>query len=125
MAEMLRLGNCLVECCNIRTAFKLVKNRRKQLFSFAFLFLLGNVDFVLFNFPLFQGGKEALTYVYLAITSIVFFLFMLTWQTDPGLLRKNGRRVDILSLLDKYDPSQICPDCKIYKPPRSRHCEIC
>jgi len=92
--------------------------------------------FVLF-FVLFFG--MVLSHIFLVIpyvtnvTWIIFFdvfiglvaiMFLCCWLKDPGAVRNQGD-VDLLSLLKNYNPHQLCSDCVIVKPPRSRHCEIC
>eukprot|EP00828_Plagiopyla_frontata_P012408 TRINITY_DN17083_c0_g1_i2.p1 TRINITY_DN17083_c0_g1~~TRINITY_DN17083_c0_g1_i2.p1 ORF type:complete len:231 (-),score=27.54 TRINITY_DN17083_c0_g1_i2:122-814(-) len=32
---------------------------------------------------------------------------------------------NLVDLLEKYDCSQVCPECRIVKPKRSKHCEYC
>ena len=49
--------------------------------------------------------------------NFVFLIFK-----DPGYLNSNK---SLLDLLMKYEPKDICPFCKIKKPLRSRHCDIC
>lgn len=44
---------------------------------------------------------------------------------DPGKLRPNFKSVTFLDLLLKFNPTELCPDCKIIRTSRSRHCAIC
>lgn len=42
---------------------------------------------------------------------------------EPGYLKKPS--IPFLTLLDRFDPTMLCPDCEIIRTPRSRHCSIC
>lgn len=56
---------------------------------------------------------------------LAFLFFLITWLKDPGYLhKKNGTK--LIELLEKgIDCTNICPECEITKPLRSRHCDIC
>lgn len=57
-----------------------------------------------------------------------FFASMLlgniSWLMDPGYIRKDPN-LEFLSLLEKFEPHCLCPECEIIRTPRSRHCNIC
>jgi len=42
---------------------------------------------------------------------------------NPGYLDKP--KIQFLDLLDKLDPTMLCPECEVIRTPRSRHCSIC
>jgi len=46
---------------------------------------------------------------------------------NPGTLTHDTKRdgFTFLDLLTKFNPTELCPDCKVIRTPRSRHCAIC
>ena len=44
---------------------------------------------------------------------------------DPGKLRPDFKSITFLDLLQKFNPTELCPDCRIIRTSRSRHCAIC
>ena len=47
---------------------------------------------------------------------------------DPGTLKsacKGDEPYEFEDLLTKFEPQDLCPDCKLIRTPRSRHCAIC
>ena len=53
------------------------------------------------------------------ITSYVFAV-----RKDPGIL-KQDEDLDFLDVLQKFEVSELCSDCKVIRTPRSRHCNVC
>lgn len=44
--------------------------------------------------------------------------------SDPGYLERDSK-MDFVTLLDTMSPTSLCPDCKLIRTPRSRHCYYC
>ena len=42
----------------------------------------------------------------------------------PGVVQRDPN-VSLMSLMEEFDPREICPVCKVITLPRSRHCNIC
>ena len=59
--------------------------------------------------------------LFFVVGSVCAFL---TRVTDPGYLKKN-ENVKLLTLLEEFEPTEMCPVCQIITIPRSRHCNIC
>jgi palmitoyltransferase len=61
-------------------------------------------------------------------SDIVFILsftfFFLSWLKDPGYLKKDSK-IDFNTVLEKFDPNTLCPECEVIRTERSRHCNIC
>jgi hypothetical protein len=55
---------------------------------------------------------------------ITLVLHMYLWMSDPGFLKKDDS-INYLEVLESVDTHCICPDCKLIKPPRARHCMKC
>ena len=47
--------------------------------------------------------------------------------SNPGYLRVLGGRDGrpLLELFEKAECFEICPECEIIKPARSKHCDVC
>ena len=57
-----------------------------------------------------------------SLLSAIFYL--LAAFKDPGYLRSNQGDT-LYSLYQRYEPYAICPDCIVWRPARSRHCQCC
>eukprot|EP01017_Pseudomicrothorax_dubius_P032343 TRINITY_DN4228_c0_g1_i5.p1 TRINITY_DN4228_c0_g1~~TRINITY_DN4228_c0_g1_i5.p1 ORF type:complete len:252 (-),score=11.54 TRINITY_DN4228_c0_g1_i5:45-800(-) len=79
---------------------------------------------ILFVLPFFTVISKNQALFYIGYAFLVTFLFVLVWLRDPGFLKKKGG-MTVLRLLTQTEPYNICPDCEIVKPERSRHCEAC
>ena len=55
----------------------------------------------------------------------VMFPFIMATIKDPGYLSHDPDTASFLALLEKINPTELCPDCKVIRSPRSRHCAIC
>ena len=51
--------------------------------------------------------------------------FILGVRTNPGYLKPDAETSDFLKLVEKINPTELCPDCKVIRTSRSRHCAIC
>ena len=121
IANLFEGKNRLLKCVGVKNG----SSKRKSSFTFflclALIILLPTLH-VLFVFPFIEDIFWVIgTGVFSAVLNISF---LLTWLTDPGFIRKSAD-TDILSLLRRYEPHQICADCKTIKLPRSKHCETC
>jgi len=56
----------------------------------------------------------------------MYIPYVLCIRKDPGRLTNTDEHpIDFMELLKIFEPSQLCPDCKVIRTPRSRHCNIC
>jgi palmitoyltransferase len=58
----------------------------------------------------------------------------LSWLVNPGHLASPAQRVrnraptnnaTFMHLLEQVDAADLCPECRVIKIPRSRHCNVC
>ena len=61
--------------------------------------------------------------VHASLGLITMLFFLMCSFRDPGYLVNDT--VDFLKLLEIFDPTLLCPDCKVIRTTRSRHCSIC
>lgn len=80
----------------------------------------GSLTNVLFNI---QYTDTILGYIYIGTIVISFLLFLFVALKNPGYIK--GSNFTYFQLYEKYESHLICPDCKIFRPARSRHCQIC
>lgn len=67
--------------------------------------------------------------MYFAVPSGVLALlvgisYIFACARDPGHLRP-AANIDFLDLLQRFAPTDLCPDCLVIRTARSRHCAIC
>lgn len=53
-----------------------------------------------------------------------FFFFFCTCVKDPGYLN-NLPSFDFLEMLETFQNHDICPECRVIRTPRARHCNLC
>lgn len=63
-------------------------------------------------------------YINAGSTAIVFFAFLYASCKNPGVLRPTTDKT-FLDLLKDINPADLCPECKVIRSARSRHCAIC
>lgn len=56
--------------------------------------------------------------------SLSIFICLVCWLKDPGFVKRDDS-LEFLDLLEQFDPTCLCPECFLIKPPRSRHCNLC
>jgi palmitoyltransferase ZDHHC13/17 len=62
-------------------------------------------------------------YLYYLVLLLSLFLFIIVSLKNPGYIENSP--VTVFRLYEKYESHLVCPDCKIYRPARSRHCQCC
>lgn len=54
----------------------------------------------------------------------MFIPYVMATRKDPGTLKPDPE-LEFVELLQKFDANELCPDCKVIRTPRSRHCSVC
>ncbi len=73
---------------------------------------------------------EELTYVlslavpHGSLALAVLISYCIASGRDPGKLRTDPN-LEFMELLQKFSPTDLCPDCEVIRTRRSRHCAIC
>jgi palmitoyltransferase len=95
-----------------------------------FIFLSVYAAQILFIFPstslllthMLIGILDALIISTFALTLMTLLSLLVTNCKDPGYI---SNRVDFMELLEKFDATQLCPECETLRTIRSRHCNVC
>jgi len=74
--------------------------------------------------PTVRNGKRYYQMFNGITTLLVFLSFIYASCKDPGILKPEKGR-SFLELLRDINPADLCPECKVIRSARSRHCAIC
>ena len=55
----------------------------------------------------------------------LLYCFIYLLIKKPGYLEAEPENFPYLKLLENINPKHVCPECKVLKTPRSRHCNVC
>lgn len=108
----------------LKTAFK---KQTKSMRNIVFYGIAMLGSFILINFyiyPAFYKDHPWAIYTTASFFVLSMMLWLAAWLRDPGTIKRDAR-FPMLSLLEKFEPNCLCPDCSILRTPRSRHCNIC
>jgi len=121
---MMKENNGIKEMCNIQSTFKPMRKKKRSLIAFLLFYIFGYLINVFFIYPYIIDNIWIDISIITVILVMIFFSF--SWLKDPGyLVSKEKGDHHLLSLLQKTKVSNICADCEIVKPLRSKHCEYC
>ena len=59
-----------------------------------------------------------------ALFALACILCCCVWFSNPGILKRD-KTLSFVKLLDSMEASSLCPDCKVVRTPRCRHCSLC
>ena len=88
---------------------------------FILLFCLGTAV----NLALRLASGNFFVYPYAGLIFLTNVVFLVLFNKNPGYIGDKGDINRLLRLYDKYETYLVCPDCQIYRPARSRHCQSC
>ena len=75
-------------------------------------------------------------YYFMISTTLIsvklFAAWYFSWRSKPGYVEQDSsvdteskNKLEFGELLRKLPANKLCPDCKVIKPPRSHHCQVC
>ena len=116
------LGDCLM----IRNTFK--KQKKSPLTLICYFILMGfsiiMLEFSTYDILRVSGSSPWLLYSSQALFGFACFLCISVWFSNPGRIEPDPS-LNFIKLLDSMEASSLCPDCKIIRTPRCRHCTLC
>ena len=108
----------------LKTPLMKVSKRPTTMIFYLLLAILILIDLTLFIFPwtIDVTSEKYIVYGLYGVGLMSIFLLFLGSCKNPGFLEKP--KIPFLTLLDKFDPTMLCPEWEVIRTPRSRHCSI-
>lgn len=112
------------ECLLLRIPLTPLKRNHKTQCLFIALFLTVYLLSLFVIQPSLTHFGYGTLFVSTISTAVVFLCFFYASCKDPGVIMPEKQR-SFLELLRDINPADLCPECKVIKTARSRHCSIC
>lgn len=112
------------ECLMLRSPLVPLKKNHRTQALFLFLFLAIFFLNLLIVLPTLDFYNKDIQLISLISTVAVLVSFLYTSCKDPGVVRPEPGQ-SFLQLLRDVNPADLCPECKVIRTARSRHCPIC
>ena len=111
----------LLSECGVKPPLRPPQSNYLSVSAFLLFFVGGSMITILFSV---QYIHFIGSIIYTSQIFITLLLFLIVLNTNPGYIPCNPD-ISLLNLYERYESHLICPDCIIYRPPRSRHCQCC
>lgn len=111
-------------CLMLKVPLTKIERNEKTAVFFIFLYLLVNAAVGLYIIPFTRNYRIEFAIAFGVMSGMLIFSFILAAVVNPGYIKRDPE-IDFQELLDNTDAYNVCPDCKIIRTPRSRHCNIC
>ena len=123
LKEVLKNPSSL-SCLMLKTPLRKVRKKPTTMLFYIFLALVLNLLLFFFVFPttLDYSNESFMMYGLGGVGLFAVLLLLISCCKNPGYLEKP--KIPFLTLLDKLDPTMLCPECEVIRTPRSRHCSI-
>ncbi|CAD8102541.1 unnamed protein product [Paramecium sonneborni] len=104
---------------NLKQPYHPIQRNRKSIFIYYFVIFTsqGCIGYILWEM---QG---ILLYIFMVFLTILLMASILAQCCDPGVITLHLSVKEAME--QQIDPINICPDCWVIKPQRSKHCEFC
>jgi palmitoyltransferase len=106
----------ILSLCGIKPPQRPIKLRQMLMAIYIFLLLTGMLSIFLV--------LELDDSIYQVLSCLEIVFFVVVCLKNPGYIKKNHEKM-LLDLTKTIECYQICPECVVKRPPRSRHCQIC
>ena len=120
IASLLKRITFLSEC-GVKPPLRPPQSNYLSVTAFILLFGGGSIATILFSV---QYIHYIASIIYCLQIAITLSIFMVIVNINPGYIIPDPN-VNLLMLYERYESHLICPDCNIYRPARSRHCQCC
>lgn len=116
----------LLEFLSIRGSY--TKQERTKVTLVLYYVFMG-IAFLLLQFTVLpilriQPNLSPLVWTVQTLFVVSCLLCLTVVFSDPGYLKRD-EKMDLVTLLDTLNPMCVCPDCRLIRTPRSRHCNFC
>ncbi|CAD8102246.1 unnamed protein product [Paramecium sonneborni] len=117
--KMLKDKTDLALIYNLKQPYHPIQRNRKSIFIYYFVIITSQscIGYILWEM---QG---ILLYIFMLFLAILLIASILAQCCNPGIITLLLSVEEAIA--QQIDPNNICPDCWVIKPQRSKHCEFC
>lgn len=122
-------GQNMLSCLMLRPPLAKVSKSSKTLLIMLLIFLITFALLVLFIYirkalhsKLLKGVHSYFVIANASLAVMTIALLSIVTLSNPGRITP---KVPFLQLLENFDATQLCAECKTLKTIRSRHCTVC